>query len=257
MTPAGRSLLIWGGSTGLIAVVGLALLSWRGGIAGELQAQADKLYGRYQTLYHPKDSAGTDLKQAETELKKAMDAQSEQLEQAEAALVPPLPVNYTSTDLDDDESVVHIDHQLITNNAMSAGVVLRSKLPLERLDSDPRVRASQMAGLYLYRTVLLQCIGAKVLNINRIQLMAQKNGFDPTHTYQTFACEFEFDATFEAGQHVLDGLNDSAQKGIWVSNLRIAQVPGTDDRQSLRFTATLVTPVASETGASGHAGGSH
>ncbi len=245
MSPAGRDLLIWGGGTWGLVVLGLVALFWRGSTLSDLVSRNDKLYGDYHKLYHPDHpNEGVYVADVETDLMKAKETQGQQLERAEAELVPQVPDSYRLVvdRLTENESIISNDQHILNTDAMSRGVNLAARPPYTQLDQDVRVRARQMAELYLYRLVLHCCIDAKVKRVNSVKVLTPT--VDPTNSYQLFGCQFDVDASFESGQRLIEALAFAAKQGVSLSYLRITPSPSDpSQRQVLSFIATLIAPL--------------
>jgi hypothetical protein len=243
MTPDQRELALWGGGTWALVLIGLVALYTRSGTLGALKDADDKLYSDYRTLYHPDSpKEGAYVTDCEADLTKVKDLQGEQLGLAEAELVPALPDSYCSTNLIENQSIISTDANILSTDAMSRGVVIPAKGPYPQLDENPAIRMRQMAELYLYRMVIKQCIDAKVMRVTAVAV--QPAGVDPTRSYNVYACQFDLDASFESGQHLIESLAGSGKQGISMSQLALAPT-STDParRQRLRFIATLIAPL--------------
>ena len=244
MSPTGRDLAIWGGGTWVLLVVGVCVLYWRGASLSDLTSTNDKSYAEYQKLYHPDNPKdGVYVADDEADLTKAKESQGQQLERAEAELVPQLPDSYRLVDglLNENASIVSQDQQILNTDAMSRGVNLAAKGPYSQLEQDTLVRARQMAELYLYRLVLHCAIDAKVKRVNSVKIL--QPSIDPTHSYDLYSCQFDLDTSFESGQRLLEELAYAAKLGISLTYLRITPSPSDpSQRQVMSFVATLITP---------------
>ena len=129
MTPDQKQLAIWGGGTLALIVVGAAALAARGGTLDAQMAKAGKLHKDYTELYHPdhpKD--GIPAPEAERDLMRAKDLQSEELDKAEATLVVELHGSYADGDQVSAGHQVTADHYAIKQTAQMKHVALPPSL---------------------------------------------------------------------------------------------------------------------------------
>jgi hypothetical protein len=240
MTPDQRELGIWGGGALAIIVIGSAVLAWRGGELDTAAAKARQLHGDYLKLYHPdKPGDGVPVAEAERDLLRAKDLQSEQLEKADTMLVAALPASYAQTDLVSAGHQVYADHQSIHQTAQMRRVALPASLPYDApLDADPAKRALQLGNLYLYRAVLDQCIRVGVAKVNSVA--PGKPEGDPTGSYVLLSCEFDVEGSYESVVQLMQALIETQRAGVGVAAL--AMDASGEKSQHLRFTASLITP---------------
>jgi hypothetical protein len=240
MTPDQREIAIWGGGTLAIIVVGAAVLTWRGGELDAVGVKAGNLHADYVKLYHPdKPGDGILAAEAERDLVRAKDLQSEQLEKADTVLVADLPASYAAIDLVSAGHQVYADHQSIHQTAQMKHVALPASLPYDApLDADPAKRALQLGNLYLYRAVLDQCIRVGVAKVNSVA--PGKAESDPTGSYVLLSCDFDVEGSYESAVQLLQALIETQRAGIGVASLAM-DVPA-EKTQHLRFTASLIAP---------------
>lgn len=240
MTPTGQQLAWWGGGTCALALVSIILYVIQGSTLTAVSQRADKLEASYNRLYHPsRPKDGVFVEDLTRDLNRAQQLQAEQLGLAQAALVPELPQAYLMPDLTNDNGVASTDNAQLTNEALSHNVEIPTHPPFPSLAADQNERAVQMAKLHLYRRVIEMCIEAKVAQVVSVKMLPGSQ-FDPSHTYQVFSCEFVVDASFSAGQRLIDQLTHS-HDGIALSMLSIRG--GVDrNRQTLDFIASLIAP---------------
>jgi hypothetical protein len=240
VTPEQQQLAIWGGGILAVIVAGASVLAWRGGELDAQAAKARQLQADYGKLYHPETPKdGIPAPDAERDLLRAKDLQSEELEKAETSLVVEMRGSYLVGDLVSAVHQVYADHQTIRQTAQMKKVALPQALPYDSpLDQDDARRAVQLANLYLYRAVLDQCIRCGVQRVNSVA--PGKAEQDPTGGYVLLSCDFDVDGTYESGQHLLLSLLESHRAGIGLSSL--AMDAPAEGRQHLRFTASLITP---------------
>jgi hypothetical protein len=241
MTPDQKQLALWGGGTLALIVVGSAWLAARGGELDLRRAKAGQLAKDYATLYHPETPKdGVPAADAERDLARAKDLQTEQLDKAEAALVVDLPGSYKTGDLVSAGHQVYADHQTIRQTAQMKRVALPASLPYDApLDQDDAKRAVQLGNLYLYRAVLDQCIKAGVARVNSVA--PGKAEADPTGSYASFSCAFDVEGTYESAQMLMQALIESQRAGIGLG--AVALDAPSEGRQHVAFTATMITPM--------------
>jgi hypothetical protein len=239
MTPDQRALAVWGGGGGACVILGCVVLFMRGGTLSELIPRATALHAGYTKLYHPdRPTDGVPAAEALQEAMRTKERQESELRRAEAVLVPELPKPYVATGVNAGSATIHADHAMMRSRSQSQSIPLPATLPLDGgLDKDEAKQAIQLAQLYLYRAVVDQCFDAGVSKITAITPGGSEA--DPSGSYLILTCDFDIEASYEAGQQLLQNLLQAHKSGIGVKAVGIDQAR--EGKQKLKVTASLLT----------------
>jgi hypothetical protein len=237
MTPDQKPLAIWGGSLAAAVIIGWIVLDSRGGTLADLQTRADDLKHHYAELY---PDNGMLIADATKKWKVVAEQQAAALQEAEAALVPPLPKAYCDTDLTTAAGQVRNDLIYIKQKAERGKIKLPSTLPFEdSLDGDSKVRGMQLAELYLYKNALDDCMDAGIRTIATVH--AGKGGCDPYEKYAVFLCDIDIESTYEqAEQLLLDLVQKQNSKGYGIRAMSVEHTKSGVQRISLTFSLLTV-----------------
>ena len=242
MTGEQRTLAIWGGAAGAVAVIGLAWVVIRGGSLADDRARIAQLTSDYAKA----QPAGTKLESQIAAVQKAAQEQGRALDEAARTLAPELKSEYRASDLTSAANRVATDLKALRQRAERTRVALPASLPLEGgLDPEETVRQQQLAQLSLIRSALDLVMDAGVARISGIS--PGKPWADPTETYAVFPAEIDIEAPFEAIQAVLQGFLAAHKQGLGLRGAVLTpNLAKPDGPVRAKLTVSLVTPVKPE-----------
>ena len=226
MKPAG--LIAVAGST--ITVLALGGAWWQSSAADEALAAAAQAHTELGRLGGPEPALVT---QAEEDAKRQADTLAEA-----AVLAHPLPEAYRATDLASAAKRVRDDLEALRLRADRLSISLPKALPYEGgLDSDPDVRAVQLAFLALIRQSVDHLLDAGVAQVSRLE--TSRAWSDPSGTFACFALDIAVDGSPASIQSLLMDLQRPT------AGLGLAKVALESDKtgaiQRLQATITLLT----------------
>ena len=237
MTKDGRTLMLWGGIAGAVAVIGIAWVVIRGATLADELARAKQLAAD-QAKAQP---SGARLDQQIAAVLRAKDDQDKALKQADSVLAPPLKAEYQVADLTSAANRVATDLKALRQRADRTRVALPATLPLEAgLDSDEAVRQLQLAQLDLYRVSLDTIMDAGITRISA--LTPGRAWADPSGTYGILTAEFDVEGQYEALQATLQGFLGAHAQGVGLRAVTITPGARADSPMRAHLTTSLITP---------------
>ena len=238
MTNETRTIAMWGGIAGAVAIVGLAFISWRSGVLTDQRSRTTHL----ATDLAAAQPAGVRLDQQLTAVQHSGQEQSKALDAASAALAPELKAEYRSSDLTSAANRVATDLKALRQRADRTGVKLPASLPLESgLDADETVRQMQLAQLELYRLSLDILMESGVQRITSLQ--PGRNWADPSGAYAIMTAEIDIEAPYEVIQATLQNLVAAHKQGLGVRGVSLVPTPGRPEApQRSRLAVSLILP---------------
>ena len=237
MTKDGRTLVMWGGIAGAVAVLGIIWVSVRGSTLADSVARAQQLSNDQAKAQSP----GVKLEQQIAAALKSTQDQDKALQQTAGALVPPLKAEYRVADLTSAANRVATDLKALRQRAERTRVALPSALPLEAgLDADEGVRQLQLAQLDLYRVSLDTIMDS---GITRISAVAPGRAWaDPSSTYAILTAELDLEGPYEAVQATLQGFLGAHAQGVGLRGATIVPGARPDSPMRVHLTTSLLTP---------------
>jgi hypothetical protein len=238
MTSDTRTLAIWGGTAGAIAVLGLVWVVVRSGSLDDDRAAIRQL----ETDLAKAQPAGGKLDVQLAALQRQAQEQAKALTEASTALVPELKPEYQAADLTSAATRVTTDLKALRQRAERTRVTLPSALPLESgLDPDEAVRQIQLAQLELYRATLDTLMDAGVTRI--LTLTPGRAWSDPTASYAILTAEVDLEAPYEVLTATLQALQAAHNQGLGLRNLSLLPNPVKADAPlRCKLTVSLLTP---------------
>ncbi len=238
MTSETRTLAIWGGTAGTIAVLGLLWMVVRSGALEDDRAAIRQL----ETDLAKAQPAGGKLDAQVAALQRQAQEQAKALTEASTALVPELKAEYQAADLTSAATRVTSDLKALRQRAERTRVTLPPSLPLEGgLDPDEAVRQIQLAQLELYRATLDTLMDAGVTRI--LTLTPGRAWADPSASYAILTAEVDIEAPYEVVSAALQGLQTAHAQGIGLRNLSLLPNPVKADAPlHCKLTVSLLTP---------------
>lgn len=238
MTSDTRTLAIWGGTAGAIAVLGLIWMVVRGGALDDDRAAIRQL----ETDLAKAQPAGGKLDAQLAALQKQAQEQTKALTEASTVLVPELKPEYQAADLTSAATRVTTDLKALRQRAERTRVTLPTALPLEGgLDPDEAVRQIQLAQLELYRATLDTLMDAGVTRI--LTLTPGRAWADPTASYAILTAEVDVEAPYEVVTATLQAFQAAHNQGIGLRNLSLLPNPVKADAPlRCKLTVSLLTP---------------
>lgn len=237
MTGEQRTLAIWGGAAGAVAVIGLAWVVIRGGSLSDDRARITQLSSDYAKA----QPAGAKLESQIAAMQKAAQEQGRALDEAARTLAPELKAEYRASDLTSAANRVATDLKALRQRAERTRVALPASLPLEGgLDPDENVRQQQLAQLSLVRSALDTVMDAGVARIAGIS--PGKPWADPSGAYAVFPADIDIEAPFEAVQAVLQGFLAAHKQGLGLRGVTLTpNLTKPDGPVRAKLTVSLVT----------------
>jgi len=238
MTSETRTIALWGGIAGAVAILGLIWVGWRSGVLDEQRARTTQLATDLATA----QPAGIRLDQQLTAVQHSGQEQSKALDEASAALAPELKAEYRSSDLTSAANRVATDLKTLRQRADRTGVKLPASLPLESgLDADDTVRQMQLAQLDLYRIALDALMESGVQRITTLQ--PGRAWADPSGAYAILTAEIDIEAPYEVLQAALQSLILAHKQGVGVRGVTLVPTPGRPEApQRSHLTVSLILP---------------
>ncbi len=238
MTPEQKTMVAWSGGLAAALLVGWLVLDIRGEALASARKGAKDLIDRYDRS-HP--AKGKNANEAKKQIKQSLAQQESALAEAESALVPPLPDQFTNGEISAAEGAIREAINRLEQKAQSQNVKL-ADLPFKSVGLDPKseIRRMQLAQVYLYSGVVDSCIESGVTAVNAVRLGAGGTA-DPSETYGLLTCDVDVEAKWKGGtNHLLaDLLARQNRKGYGIRGIEIAQ--NDDGTQRIRLTASLIT----------------
>lgn len=237
MTSDTRTLALWGGAGGAVALIGLVWVLIRGAtLAGE-RVEVQRLTSEF-ALAQP---AGVRLDSQIAAVQQAAQEQAKELEQAGRVLAPELKSEYRVSDLTSAANRVATDLKVLRQRAERSRVSLPASLPLESgLDPDETVRQVQLAQLSLYRSALDLVMDAGVTRVTTVAL--GRAWSDPSGAYAILTTDIDLDAPFEAVHALLGAIHAAQAQGLGVRGVTLT--PNTakpDSPVRVKLTVSLIT----------------
>jgi len=238
MTNETRTIALWGGIAGAVAVLGLAWVSMRSSTLDEQRTRTTQLANDLATA----QPTGVRLDQQVTAVQHSGQEQSKALDEASVILAPELKPEYRASDLTSAANRVATDLKSLRQRADRTGVKLPSSLPLESgLDADETVRQMQLAQLNLYRIAVDTIMEAGVQRITTLQ--PGRAWADATGAYAIFTAEIDIEAPYEVLQATLLGFLAVHKQGVGVRAINLVPTPGRPDAaQRSHLTVSLILP---------------
>ena len=238
MTSETRSMALWGGIAGAVALVGLVWISWRSSVLEDQRARTTQL----ATDLAAAQPAGVRLDQQLTVVQHSGQEQSKALDEASTALAPELKPEYRASDLTSAANRVATDLKALRQRADRTGVKLPASLPLESgLDADEFVRQMQLAQLELYRLALDTLMESGVQRITTLQ--PGRNWADPSGAYAIMTAEIDIEAPYEVIQAALQSFTAAHKQGLGVRGVALVPTPGRPEApQRSHLTVSLILP---------------
>lgn len=238
MTSETRTIALWGGIAGAVAVLGLIWVGWRSGVLDEQRARTTQL----ATDLAVAQPAGIRLDQQLTAVQNSGQEQSKALDVASSALAPELKAEYRSSDLTSAANRVATDLKALRQRADRTGVKLPASLPLESgLDADETVRQVQLAQLGLYRITLDSLMESGVQRITALQ--PGRAWSDPSGAYAILTAEIDIEAPYEVIQSALQSLVSAHKQGVGVRGITLVPTPGRPEApQRAHLSVSLMLP---------------
>lgn len=238
MTPEQKTMAIWGSGLAAALLVGWLILDFRADFLSQVSVSATHDIKRYDESHPAQGKNAVDAKKA---IKIIQGQQEAALTEAEAALVPALPEEFTTDDLNAAESTYKEVVASLTQKAERQGVKL-AELPLKSFDSNPTVRRMQLAHVYLFRGLLDACIEAGAGSIVSVKI-GSLNVTDPGEHYALLTCDIELETKWDKGSGTAQLLSNLVQrqrrKGYGIRLLEIENHE--DNTQRVRLIGSLIT----------------